>query len=148
MLQDREIYIFSGGAAYSGTLKDAGRVSIPTRTWKIAVIMDKDRGIGDVDAASDLEIIAVDMPNTTTVSGGWQQFRTTVDHIEQLTGYDFLALLPDHIETVVASCLASPEAKAEHSVAPCFHREKSWTTIPVRHASAEDVAALAWTRLR
>ena len=75
MLQDREIYIFAGGAAYSGSLNDAGRVSIPTRTWKIAVIMDRDRGIGDVDAASDLEIIAVDMPNTTTVSGGYSTLR-------------------------------------------------------------------------
>jgi DNA/RNA endonuclease G (NUC1) len=101
--QDREIFVFAGGAAYSGTLNDAGRVAIPTRTWKIAVILDRNEGIADVRSAADVRIIAVDMPNTTTVSGGWEQFRTSVDQIEQLTGYDFLALLPDAIESVVES---------------------------------------------
>jgi endonuclease G len=99
--QNKEIFIIAGGAAYSGTLNDAGRVAIPTRTWKVAVILDRNEGIADVASPADVEIIAVDMPNTTTVSGGWEQFRVSVDHVEQLTGYDLLSALPDGIEQIV-----------------------------------------------
>ncbi|MDF1503940.1 DNA/RNA non-specific endonuclease [Roseisolibacter sp. H3M3-2] len=97
----KEIFVIAGGAAYSGTLNNAGRVAIPTRTWKVAVILDRNEGIGDVLSPSDVEVIAVDMPNTTTVSGGWEQFRTSVDAVEALTGYDLLSALPDPIEQVV-----------------------------------------------
>ncbi len=99
--QNREIFIVSGGAAYSGTLNNAGRVAIPTRTWKVAVILDRNEGIANVASPADVEIIAVDMPNTTTVSGGWEQFRVSVDQVEQLTGYDLLSVLPDGIEQIV-----------------------------------------------
>ena len=52
--------------------------------------------------ASDVEIIAINIPNTTSgVGGSWTGFRTSVDALEQLTGYDLLALLPDPIERVV-----------------------------------------------
>ncbi|MGZ8467830.1 MAG: DNA/RNA non-specific endonuclease [Gemmatirosa sp.] len=99
---NREIFVFSGGAAYSGSLNNANRVAIPTRTWKIAVIIDRNEGISSVGSPADVEIIAVDMPNTQTVpSGDWQTYRVSVDQIEALTGYDFLAALPDGIEQIV-----------------------------------------------
>jgi endonuclease G len=98
----KEIFVFAGGAAYSGTLNGAGRVAIPTRTWKVAVILDRNEGIGDVLSPADVEVIAVDMPNTATVpSGNWQDYRTSVDAIEALTGYDLLSALPDPIEQVI-----------------------------------------------
>jgi DNA/RNA endonuclease G (NUC1) len=97
----KEIYIYAGGAAYSGTLKNEGKVAIPTRTWKIAVIVDRDEGLANVATPADVEVIAVDMPNTTTVSGDWTAFRVSVDHVEALTGYDFLSALPDNIEAIV-----------------------------------------------
>ena len=99
--QNKEIFIVSGGAAYSGTLNNAGRVAIPTRTWKVAVILDRNEGIANVASPADVEIIAVDMPNTTTVSGGWEQFRVSIDQVEALTGYDLLSALPDGIEQIV-----------------------------------------------
>ena len=99
--QNKEIFIVSGGAAYSGTLNNAGRVAIPTRTWKVAVILDRNEGIANVASPADVEVIAVDMPNTTTVSGGWEQFRISIDQVEALTGYDLLSALPDGIEQIV-----------------------------------------------
>lgn len=100
--QNKEIFIFAGGAAYSGTLNNAGRVAIPTRTWKIAVIMDRNEGIANVASPADVEIIAVDMPNATSgVNSDWNTYRVSVDQIEALTGYDFLSALPDGIEQIV-----------------------------------------------
>jgi endonuclease G len=97
----KEIYILAGGAAYSGTLKGEGKVAIPARTWKIAVIVDRNEGLANVASLADLEVIAVDMPNSTSVSGDWTTYRVSVDHVEQLTGYDFLSALPDGIEAAV-----------------------------------------------
>lgn len=100
--QNKEIFVFAGDAAYSGTLNNAGRVAIPTRTWKIAVILDRNEGIANVASAADVEIIAVDMPNTTSgVNSDWNTYRVSVDQVEALTGYDFLSALPDGIEQIV-----------------------------------------------
>jgi DNA/RNA endonuclease G (NUC1) len=112
--QNKEIFIFAGGANYSGTLNNAGRVAIPTRTWKIAVILDRDKGITDVTSVNDLKVIAVEMPNATSMpSPDWDSYRVSVASIEALTGYDFLAELPEAIEcrVEVRNCL--PEASIE-----------------------------------
>jgi DNA/RNA endonuclease G (NUC1) len=105
--QNRELYIVAGGTRYEGTLKNEGRVAVPTRTWKVAVVMPRDRGFADVRSASDLvEVIAVDMPNRPQdapllANRPWQDFRVSVDSLEALTGYDLLALLPDDVEAAV-----------------------------------------------
>ena len=99
-----EIFVIAGGARHSGTLNGAGRVAIPTRTWKVAVILGRDRGIADVRSPADVEIIAVDIPNTTSipqVREDWPKYRVTVDSIERLTGYDLLSALPDGIEAAI-----------------------------------------------
>jgi DNA/RNA endonuclease G (NUC1) len=111
--QNREVYIVAGGAAYSGTLKGEGRVAIPTQMWKVAVILPRDRGLADVDDPSDLEVIAVSMPNTTSLpSNAWEGYRVSVDSVESLTGYDLLSALPDALERLVESGTRPPTITA------------------------------------
>jgi hypothetical protein len=84
---------------------------IPTSTWKVAVIMPLDQGLADVHDYRDLEVIAVNMPNEPGVRDvDWNTYRTTVDAIEALTGYDLLALLPDKVEAAVESNTQPPFA--------------------------------------
>ncbi len=119
--QNKEVYILAGGARHEGTLKNQGRVAIPTRTWKVAVVMNRDRGLADVASPADVEVIAVDMPNrpqdVPLLQGrSWQDFRVSVDSVEALTGYDLLALLPDDLEcrieqSVAAAADCAPEAR-------------------------------------
>lgn len=110
---NQEVYIIAGVAGSNGTLKNEGKVIIPESVWKIAVIMPKDQGLEDVDDAGDLEVIAVNMPNVPGIRDErWTSYETTVDAIEALTGYDFLALLPDAIERAVESDNAPPTADA------------------------------------
>ena len=110
-LNDREVYIVTGVAGSQGTLKNEGRVVIPASTWKVAVIMPRDRGLSNVVDYRDLEVIAVNMPNTAGVRNeDWNTYLTTVDDIEALTGYDLLALLPDDVETVVENNTQPPFA--------------------------------------
>ena len=45
---DREVYIITGVAGNKGTLKNQGKMVIPTSTWKVAVILPRDQGLADV----------------------------------------------------------------------------------------------------
>jgi DNA/RNA endonuclease G (NUC1) len=110
-VQGREVYIITGPAGNKGTLKDEGKIVIPTSTWKVAVILPRDHGLADIVDYRDLEVIAVDMPNVERIRNvDWNTYRTTVDAIEVLTGYDLLALLPDDIENAVESNTQPPIA--------------------------------------
>jgi DNA/RNA endonuclease G (NUC1) len=103
-LSNKELYIIAGGtySATPATLKGAGIVQIPSTTWKIVVVMDRGEGLANVSSASDIQVIAVNMPNVTGIQNNpWTMYQTTVDAIEAATGYDFLALLPDAIEAAV-----------------------------------------------
>ena len=116
VLQGKEAYIFAGPLGVGGTgdkgyfeeiavsTKDGRELSItvPAYTWKIILILDKgEDDINRVDENS--EIIAVCVPNQKGCgkNGSWQQYVCTVDYIEENTGYDFFATLPDNIEEVL-----------------------------------------------
>lgn len=118
----KEIYVVAGGifAATPGTLKNEGKVAIPDYTWKVAVIVQSGQGLADVKSAADLQVIAIKMPNLIGVTGPasatgirnvpWQNYVTTVDALEQATGYDLLAALPDNVERIVESSDRAPVA--------------------------------------
>jgi DNA/RNA endonuclease G (NUC1) len=109
--QGREVYIITGVAGNKGTLKNEGKIVIPASTWKVAVIMPHDQGLANIVNYTDLEVIAVNMPNEPGVRNvDWNTYRTTVDAIEALTGYDLLALLPDDVEAAVESGTQPPIA--------------------------------------
>lgn len=111
--QNREVYIITGIAgAKPGSLKGEGRIVIPSQVWKVAIIMPRDKGLGDVMDWTDVEVIAVLMPNDAGLRDAqWETFRTTVDAIEMASGYDLLALLPDRIERIIESGIRPPTAR-------------------------------------
>jgi hypothetical protein len=102
----RAVYIITG-PLYSRShgltfLKNEGKVAIPDSTWKVALIGPRNGGNpftrGDVQTWDDLAgltILAVNMPNVAGVRNDpWAKYLTTVNKIEEATGYDFLSLLP------------------------------------------------------
>ena len=124
----KEIYVIAGGvyAPTPGTLKNEGKVAIPDYTWKVAVILPAGKGLADIQTASDLEVIAVEMPNLTTPgvpassfgirNNPWEQYKTTVDAIETRSGYDLLSRLQDPLERIVES--GNPPITASLQVNP------------------------------
>jgi DNA/RNA endonuclease G (NUC1) len=109
--QNKEVYIITGASGSKGTVKGEGKITIPSVTWKIAVLMDRDEGLGNVMSVSDITVIAVAMPNDPGIRNvPWQTYETTVDAVEALSGYDLLALLPDAIEIAVESKTSPPVA--------------------------------------
>jgi endonuclease G, mitochondrial len=97
---NKELYVIAGGIGNKGTLNGAGKVVIPTYTWKVVVVMPYGQGLANVTSNSSIQVIAVKMPNTAGIAAnGWTMYKTTVNDIENLTKYNLLAKLPDSIET-------------------------------------------------
>lgn len=111
----REAYVIAGGVFTNGvglgTVNNAGKIAIPDSTWKIVLLMPAGTGLANVSSASDVTVIAVNMPNVDNPGpNDWTQYRTTVGRIQKSTGYDFLAALPDPIECKVEAVDCAPTA--------------------------------------
>jgi hypothetical protein len=114
---DREVYVVAGVAGSKGTVKNEGKIVIPAQVWKVAVIMPRDRGLADVRSAADVQVVAAVMPNDPGVRNvNWETYKTTVDSVEALSGYDVLAALPEAIERVVESGLTPQAPTARFAV--------------------------------
>ncbi|HEU4561366.1 MAG TPA: DNA/RNA non-specific endonuclease, partial [Longimicrobium sp.] len=152
--QGKEIYVVAGGeyAANAPSLKNEGKVLIPDFTWKVAVIMDGGRGLADVDDVSDLQVIAIRMPNLTTANvpgsavgirnNPWEQYEVTVDQIEALTGYDLLSALPNRIEILLEAKDRAPVAATD---GPYNGFEGSAVTLDGSASSDPDGDVLTYT---
>lgn len=95
LVKVNDTYIIAGCYGDQGRIKN--KVTIPTNCYKIIVILPK--GEINVKAVTDkTRVIAVDMPNSDSVSIRWRTYLTTVDLIEAKTGYDFLSNVPKKIQ--------------------------------------------------
>lgn len=93
-----EAYIYAGCYGDKGRIKD--KITIPTRCYKIAVILPE--GSNDLRRITkESRVIAADFPNEKDNKTGWKNYITTVDDIEEKTGYDFLSTLSEDIQTVI-----------------------------------------------
>ncbi len=105
----QEVYVIMGsygigGTGSNGTAKkiDEGRVTVPSRVWKVMLVLpDGENDLSRITA--DTRVIAVNAPNVMSVRGDWSTYITTVDAIEKATGYDFFSALPDAIENALES---------------------------------------------
>lgn len=90
-----DVYIIAGPYGDKGKLKN--KVTVPTNTWKIAVVVPAGMSVSAID--EDTRVIAVDMPNVKGIKNAdWHTYRTTVREIEKKTGYDFLSSLPKNLQ--------------------------------------------------
>ena len=106
--QEKELYIVAGSSGTGGigsngkeTTIGKGKVTVPARTWKILVVLDTP-GLGLSGITENTRVIAVDLPNEQGIKDvKWTQYRTSVDQLEELTGYDFLSNVPSKIQEVI-----------------------------------------------
>jgi endonuclease G len=108
--QGKELYIISGGYGTGGTGSngsrttiDSGRITVPARTWKVIVVLDRP-GLGVSGVTTSTRVIAVDIPNTQGVrNADWRNYRVSVDTLESRTGYNFLSLVSSSTQSVIES---------------------------------------------
>jgi len=104
----RELYITAGGAGVGGTGTNGtattlgqGKILVPAVTWKIVVVLERP-GLPIDSITERTPIIAVIMPNRQGLkTSNWRTYRTSVDAIEQLTGYDFLSAVAPSVQAVL-----------------------------------------------
>ncbi|MBD2724372.1 DNA/RNA non-specific endonuclease [Hymenobacter armeniacus] len=107
--QGYELYVIcgsygSGGTGVNGyaTTIASGKITVPARCWKVVVVLPE----GSSDASrvtTSTRIIAIDTPNTTSISSSWGSYRTTVDAIEQATGYNILSAVNSTVQATIES---------------------------------------------
>jgi len=99
--QGNELYIISGGSGSQGTIA-AGRVTVPSQTWKVIIVLPA--GTNDVSrVTSSTRTIAVIMPNSGSINADWRSYRVSVDSVETLTGFDFFSNVPASIQAPIES---------------------------------------------
>ncbi|HEX6914728.1 MAG TPA: DNA/RNA non-specific endonuclease [Chitinophagaceae bacterium] len=104
-----EVYVIMGsygvgGTGSNGTFNtiDAGRITVPNRVWKVVVVLPN--GNGDLSrVTTSTRVIAVNTPNTNSISTDWKLYRTSVDAIESATGYNLLSNVSSSIQSVIES---------------------------------------------
>lgn len=105
-----EIYIVTGGFGIGGTGNNGGvtatvangHVTVPERTWKVALVLPKADGDDVSRVSCDTRTIAINMPNVQGIrSDPWENYLTTVDAVEALTGYNLFSNLPLAIQACV-----------------------------------------------
>ena len=78
-----------------------GKLTVPSTLWKIIVVLPT----GSDDAARispNTRIIAVNIPNNQSAADKpWRAYITSVDDLENLTGYDFLSKVPIDIQRII-----------------------------------------------
>lgn len=104
----KELYIISGafgegGATSAGGLStsiDNGRVTVPAYLWKVVVVLTD--GSNDLNRVnSTTRVISIVVPNNDSVNNDWKTYRTSVDFIEQETGFDILSRVPVNIQNII-----------------------------------------------
>lgn len=100
----KELYIIAGPLGNKGKLKNL--VTIPQFTWKIVVVLDNPN-VGLTGVTSNTRVIAVNIPNDEQLDNNWKVYRTSVDNLETLTGYDFLSNFYPHIQNIIESKIDS-----------------------------------------
>jgi len=101
------LYIVAGGV-FSAPFPTIGQgVAVPAANFKIVVVLSD--GQKATDVADTTEVIAVLMPNERGVGEhAWSEFLTSVDAVEQATGYDFLDAVPEPVQRVIEARTARP----------------------------------------
>ena len=101
--QNKELFIVAGGIFGANPKRLNTVVSVPDSYWKIVVILDSGQRVSDITPAT--KVIAVLMKNEVYTSGttDWNLYSTTVNAIEEQTGYDFLSDVPKEIQEMIES---------------------------------------------
>lgn len=141
----REVYVIAGVAGDKGTVKNEGKITIPAKVWKVALLMPRDKGLANVHDYTDVNVIAVIMPNDPGVRNvDWRTYQTTVDKVEEVSGYDLLNNLEDQIEILVESADRPPIAVWDGSTTGFEGAAVSFDAGGSSDPDAGDVLTYSW----
>ena len=103
LAQTNELLIISGPSGFGTNRTDStGQVYIPSNTWKIIVMVPPGGGTASSRITDTTRVIAVNMPNIAGIrSVAWTNYLTSVNAIQNNTGYTFFTALPAGVAAVL-----------------------------------------------
>ncbi|CAN5553617.1 DNA/RNA non-specific endonuclease [soil metagenome] len=119
------LYIVDGPAGMGATGSRGYRdrlagdtVVVPAFCWKVIVVVPEDGTEDLTDVNANTRVIAVIVPNKNDLGYDWQQFRTSAEEVEELTGYKFFTALPPEVAAAlrkkVDTKYVEPQAPPQH----------------------------------
>ena len=132
--QNKELFVIAGGIIGANPKKLNTVVTVPDYFWKIIVILDSGKRVQDITPAT--KVIAVLMKNDKYESGttDWKLYSTTVNDIEEKTGYDMLSNVSSAIQDILErrNYLSLDEQEPEKSMilAPNPARDQIGILLP------------------
>jgi endonuclease G, mitochondrial len=114
----KELFIISGGHGQGGIGKNGlkatvgqGKVLVPALTWKVILVLDTPNA-GVAGVTKNTRTIAVIMPNKQGIKNDpWQQYQTSVQEVEKLTGYQFFSSVPAEIRSIIEAKVDTVEPR-------------------------------------
>jgi endonuclease G, mitochondrial len=101
------LYVVAGGVFSAPFATIGNGVAVPAANFKIIVVLKQGQAASDVDEHT--QVLAVLMPNQHGVGDReWTEYLTSVDAVEQASGYDFLNAIPERVQRVIEARTASP----------------------------------------
>jgi endonuclease G len=83
-----------GGTGKEGFREEIGKgrveVTVPAKVWKVVLVLPRE----GAEPTARTRAIAVVMPNDQSVDYDWTKHRTSVRHVEKLTGFEFWPAIP------------------------------------------------------
>ena len=138
LLPANELYIVSGPAGQGGTGSNGGttmtvangHVTVPSSTWKCALVLPKASGDDVARVTASTQTICVIMPNIQGIrNDDWHIYLKSVDQVEALSGYDLFSNVPDAIENAIEAGVngVNPPGTADQSTSTSEDVAKSIT---------------------
>lgn len=103
-----DVYIIAGTSGTGGTGQNGyattlagGKLTVPATLWKILVVVPT--GADNAFAVTEnTRVIAVNIPNNQLAADKpWRAYVTSVDALENLTGYDFLSNVSVEVQRII-----------------------------------------------
>jgi endonuclease G len=97
----KQLFIIAGPVFVGKVHSTIGHsIAVPDSCFKIVVVLNRGQKLENV--TSTTEVLAVVMPNTDGIRrDDWTKYRSNVDQIETLTGYNFLDYVKPAIQAVI-----------------------------------------------
>ncbi|MFD2935736.1 DNA/RNA non-specific endonuclease [Spirosoma flavum] len=108
MNSGNDVYIIAGASGTGGTGQNGyaaslvgGKLTVPATLWKILVVVPATSD-STFQITANTRVIAVNIPNNQLAADKpWRAYITSIDDLENLTGYDFLSNVPVEIQRII-----------------------------------------------
>lgn len=101
-----EVMVISGPSGFGSARIASNKASIPAYVWKVVVVVPVGPQPLVERITTNTRVIAIKVPNVTSgLSNDWREYLTSVNQIQQDTGFTFFTTLPSSTASVLRTMI-------------------------------------------